>query len=124
MTDAGYSRSLGEFDRWFATEDDCRKYLARVRWLDGFRCPRCTADAAWLTGGGLLHCQGCGHQGSSTAGTIFHGTRTSLRLWFQAMWWVTAQKNGASALGLQRIFRAGQRLLEQEEWMGAADRGG
>ena len=39
-----------------------------------------------------------------TAGTIFQDTRTPLRLWFQAMWWVTTQKNGASALGLQRVL--------------------
>jgi transposase-like protein len=39
-----------------------------------------------------------------TAGTTFQDTRTSLRLWFQAMWWVTTQKNGASALGLQRVL--------------------
>jgi transposase-like protein len=25
-------------------------------------------------------------------------------LWFYAMWWVTTQKNGASALGLQRVL--------------------
>jgi hypothetical protein len=55
-----------------------------------------------------MHCRGCGRQVSVTAGTIFHGTRSSLRLWFQAMWWVTAQKNGASALGLQRILGLGQ----------------
>lgn len=54
-----------------------------------------------------MHCRGCGHQASITAGTIFHGTRSSLRVWFQAMWWVTAQKNGASALGLQRILGLG-----------------
>src|ERR1022692_4358492 len=35
---------------------------------------------------------------------ILQDTRTSLRLWFQAMWWVTTQKNGASALGLQRVL--------------------
>jgi transposase-like protein len=39
-----------------------------------------------------------------TAGTIFQDTRTPLRLWFQAMWWMTTQKNGASALGLQRVL--------------------
>jgi transposase-like protein len=39
-----------------------------------------------------------------TAGTIFQDTRTSLKVWFQAMWWVTTQKNGASALGLQRVL--------------------
>jgi transposase-like protein len=27
-----------------------------------------------------------------------------MRLWFQAMWWMTTQKNGASALGLQRVL--------------------
>jgi transposase-like protein len=52
----------------------------------------------------LLRCRECRHQTSVTAGTIFQDTRTSLRLWFQAMWWVTTQKNGASALGLQRIL--------------------
>ena len=39
-----------------------------------------------------------------TAGTIFQDTRTPLSVWFQAMWWVTTQKNGASALGLQRVL--------------------
>jgi hypothetical protein len=39
-----------------------------------------------------------------TAGTVFQDTRTSLKLWFYAMWWVTTQKNGASALGLQRVL--------------------
>jgi transposase-like protein len=54
-----------------------------------------------------MHCKACGHQVSVTAGTIFHATRSPLRLWFQAMWWVTTQKNGASALGLQRVLGLG-----------------
>jgi transposase-like protein len=107
MADAEYPRTLGEFDRWFATEDRCREYLVKVRWPEGFRCPRCPSGSAWSTRRGLLHCRECGHQVSITAGTMFHGTRSSLRLWFQAMWWVTAQKNGASALGLQRILGLG-----------------
>ena len=37
-----------------------------------------------------------------TAGTIFEGTRKPLRLWFLAMWLITGEKNGISALGLQR----------------------
>src|ERR1700722_9997317 len=52
----------------------------------------------------LLRCRDCRHQTSVTAGTIFQDTRTSLRLWFQAMWWVVSQKNGVSALGLQRVL--------------------
>jgi len=54
-----------------------------------------------------MHCKQCAHQASVTAGTLFHRTRTPLRLWFHAIWWLTSQKNGASALGLQRILGLG-----------------
>lgn len=56
---------------------------------------------------GLLRCRACGKQVSLTAGTIFEGTRKPLRLWFLAMWFVTSQKNGVSALGLQRVLGLG-----------------
>jgi len=52
-------------------------------------------------------CTGCQYQGSLTAGTIFQDTRKPLTVWFRAIWWVTTQKNGASALGLQRILGLG-----------------
>jgi len=51
----------------------------------------------WLTAENLIHCGICGHQASLTAGTIFHGTRKPLLLWFHIMWWVVAQKTGVSA---------------------------
>lgn len=99
-----YPRNLSEFDARFATEEACRKYLYQLRWPDGFRCPRCECRKSWLVREVLLQCADCGYQISVTAGTIFQDTRTSLRLWFQAMWWITTQKNGASALGLQRVM--------------------
>lgn len=42
-----------------------------------------------------------------TAGTIFEGTRKPLRMWFRAVWHVTSQKSGGSALGLQRVLGLG-----------------
>ena len=39
-----------------------------------------------------------------TAGTIFEKTRTPLRTWLAAVWYVTNQKGGVSALGLQRVL--------------------
>lgn len=99
-----YPRNLTEFEALFATEEACRQYLYRLRWPDGFRCPRCGGGKCWPVRVVLLQCVGCGHQTSVTAGTIFQDTRTSLKLWFYAMWWVTTQKNGASALGLQRVL--------------------
>jgi len=98
-----YPRDLMELEANFATEDACRAYLAQLRWPSGFRCPRCRSDKAW-TVRGRWECGGCGRQTSVTAGTIFQDTRTPLPVWFRAMWWVTTQKNGASALGLQRVL--------------------
>ena len=99
-----YPRDLSEFEDRFATEEACRQYLIDLRWPDGFRCPRCGREKYWPLRGVLLQCAACGHQASVTAGTIFQDTRSPLRSWFRAMWWVAAQKNGASALGLQRVL--------------------
>jgi len=54
-----------------------------------------------------MYCAFCQRQTSFTAGTIFEGTRKPLRLWFQAMWYVTSQKFGGSALGLKRVLGLG-----------------
>jgi transposase-like protein len=99
-----YPRNLTELETNFGSEEACRAYLFRLRWPEGFRCPRCGGCRSWPVRGILLECADCGCQTSVTAGTIFQGTRTPLPVWFRAMWWVTTQKNGASALGLQRVL--------------------
>ena len=96
-----------EFERRFASEEACRAYLVRLRWPKGVQCPRCQHKRVWETKRGLYHCAGCGCQSSVLAGTIFQGTRHSLRLWFRAMWYMTNQKSGVSALGLQRVLGVG-----------------
>jgi len=102
-----YPRNLSEFEAWFATEQACREYLFRLRWPEGFRCPRCDGDQYWPVRSILLECRKCGHQTSVTAGTIFQDTRKPLVDWFRAMYWVTTQKNGASAVGLQKVLGLG-----------------
>ena len=99
-----YPRDLAEFERRFATEEACRAYLEQLRWPEGFRCPRCGAPKAWPVRRRWWQCAACAHQTSVTAGTIFQDTRTPLVTWFRAMWWVTNQKTGVSALGLQRTL--------------------
>lgn len=54
-----------------------------------------------------LMCRDCRHQSTVTAGTIFDKTRTPLRIWLAAAWYVTNQKQGVSALGLQRVLGLG-----------------
>lgn len=102
-----YPRTLMEFERRFATEEACRAYLAQLRWPDGIRCPRCRQRKTWETTRSRYECAQCGFQASVLAGTIFQDTKADLRLWFRAMWYVTNQKSGVSALGLQRAWGLG-----------------
>ena len=102
-----YPTSLIEFENRFSTEKSCRDYLFALRWPNGFHCPKCGYDKSWAIGNTLFQCTQCNSQVSVIAGTIFHGTHKSLTLWFRTIWWVTSQKNGASALGLQRILGLG-----------------
>jgi transposase-like protein len=105
-----YPRTILELEDRFATEDVCRDYLARLRWPKGFVCPRCEHQGGWLATRGRVICQGCRHQASVTAGTIFQDTHKPLRLWFRAIWQVTSQKNGASALNVQQVLGLGSYL--------------
>jgi len=102
-----YPKTLEELEQNFSTEDACRQYLFTLRWPDGFKCPACGNKKSWSLGSGLFKCTSCGHKTSVIAGTIFEGTRKPLASWFRAIWWVTSQKNGASALGLKRILGLG-----------------
>ncbi len=102
-----YPRTVQEVEQRFSTDQACREYLFQLRWPNGFCCPRCAGEKAWLTERGMFMSGGCGYQPSVTAGTICEGTRYSLTTWFRAMWYVTSQKNGASALGIQRVLGLG-----------------
>lgn len=97
-----YPRSLRDLEARFATEADCRAYLWRLRWPDGFRCPACGSDRGWpVRDGRLTECAACGHQASLTAGTIFQDTKTPLRIWFRAAWLMTSSRYGVNAVTLQ-----------------------
>ena len=102
-----YPRTPREFEDRFRTEADCRAYLVALRWPQGFVCPACKGHAAWRTTRDRVECAACHAQRSLTAGTIFHKTHKPLRLWFRAMWWLTSQKYGANAMGLQRVLGLG-----------------
>lgn len=102
-----YPRTILEFEARFTTEEACRQYLVQLRWGDGFCCPRCGNQKAWTTKDDLFRCCECNYKASITAGTIFQDTRKPLRQWFHAIWYVVGQKNGVSALGIQRVLGLG-----------------
>ena len=95
------SADLSGVPVWFPDEVACREYLAGLRWPYGFSCPSCGSGGCWRTRTGWWMCAECGLKTSATAGTIFHRSHTSLSSWFAAIWFVTSQRNGVSARGLQ-----------------------
>ena len=108
-----YPGSYADVRSWFPTDAACLDYLDWLRWPDGFSCPLCRSTAAWRLPDGRWSCGGCGRRVSVTAGTIFHGTRTPLTIWFAAAWMLVSQKHGIPALGLKRALGIGS---EQTAW--------
>jgi transposase-like protein len=103
-----YPTTWVQFLDWFHSEQACREYLKKLRWSDGLVCPKCgLVSQAQRISRGRLICPSCRHQATVTAGTIFDKTRTELRVWFAAIWYITNQKHGVSALGLQRVLGLG-----------------
>lgn len=102
-----FPRTLQEFDEWFSTEEKCLQFIKQLRWPNGFICPECNHGDGWQLGNGLFRCGHCRNDISILHGTTFHKTRKPLRVWFQAMWYVTSQKFGGSALGLKRVLGLG-----------------
>jgi hypothetical protein len=98
-----FPRTLLEFQTQFPDDATCLAYLRRARWPDGFVCPCCGGQGShFLASRGLEQCRECRYQSSVTAGTVFHGTRVPLRVWFLGVFFVARHKQGISALQFQR----------------------
>lgn len=102
-----FPTTLMALEERFATEAACHDYLTALRWPEGFVCPACGSGNAGRMQRGLWHCRGCHRQTSVLAGTVFQDSHLPLTVWFRAMWHITSQKGGVSALGLQRVMGLG-----------------
>lgn len=97
--------NLIEYQQKFVTEEACQQRLFRIRWPEGYRCPRCSHDqASFHSTRRLYQCKACKYQASLTAGTIFHKTRAPLKKWFWMIFLTGRQKSGVSMLSLQRML--------------------
>jgi len=103
-----YPRSWDEFLAFFPDEAARLAYLERLSWPDGFVCSRCgRTGTPWRGSRRRLVCRSCGRGTTVTAGTLFQGTRTPLRVWFAAAWHVSTADEGISARRLQRELGLG-----------------
>ncbi len=100
--------SLLEFKKRFGNERACQNALEKMRWPEGFKCPKCAyTKASRIKTRRLLQCSKCHFQVSLTSGTIFHKTRTPLQKWFWAIYLVSQDKGGVSAMRLSKQLELG-----------------
>ncbi len=83
------------------------QFLEQVRWSKGFECQKCQNKQFWPLAPGLRRCQACRFKNYVRVGSIFKSSKLSLKTWFYAIWWVTSQKTGVSALSLQKNIGLG-----------------
>ena len=97
---------ITKFQEKFATEDACREYLFQLKWPQGFICPKCGHREYYLIQRGHLYqCKQCQKQSSTTAGTMLHRSHLSLVKWFWAIYLISRDKRGCSALSLKNMIQ-------------------
>ncbi|MZQ84251.1 hypothetical protein GQF01_19225 [Paenibacillus sp. 5J-6] len=102
----------------FRTEDECEEYLLKMRWANGFCCPRCDHNEAFqIRTRKLFECKECRMQVSLTAGTIMHKSKLPLLLWFQAIQFLIKEEVECTASALSHAleinYRSAQLLLKK-----------
>jgi len=102
-----YPKDFQEFLAQFPDDNACWHYLIDTRWAEGYVCTHCQSKKYWLTAKHKIHCSDCGKEFSITSGTIFQESKKPLLLWFHIMWWIVAQKTGASAYNLKDFMGFG-----------------
>lgn len=113
-----YPRLYREFVEWFPDDEACLTYLEKLRWPNGFTCPKCQISTKpWRQTRGRLVCSSCHHQASVISGTILEKTRIPLTTWLETAWHMTTAKNGLSAKTVQRTlgtsYRTAWKMLHQ-----------
>jgi ribosomal protein L37AE/L43A len=95
--------SLEAFLTEYGTEEQCIRALFNMRFPKGYECAECgKKEYRVQRNGRMWECLHCYYRTFATAGTIFHGAKMSLRKWFLAMYLLSKDKQGISAMQLMR----------------------
>jgi transposase-like protein len=103
--EAGIPRTLIDAVRFFKDPDNCREFLAMVRWPEGIKCPTCGSEkVGYLANQGRWQCSSKHpkRQFSVKVGTIFEDSPIGLDKWLPAVWLLVNCKNGISSYEVAR----------------------
>lgn len=124
--------SIHQFFKQFPSDNACLQHLFTLRFTLNPTCPKCkTTNAKWykLTKEKAYSCGNCGHHIHPMVGTLFENSRTSLQLWFYAIYLFSTTRSGVSAKELQRqlgvTYKCAWRMGHQiRQHMGKVDKQG
>lgn len=92
-----------KFYERFPDESSCIDYFKEKRIQEGVICKRCRcSDHYWLHSKNMFQCMGCGFRTSLKSGTVMENSNLSLRKWLMAITFISATKQGFTALELKR----------------------
>lgn len=102
-----YPKNQLEFERRFSSEESCENCLWQLKFPSGYVCSFCNGTDYWSQTRARRTCASCHRETSVLSGTVFSKSHLSLTVWFRCCWWFINQKQGVSALGLQRALGIG-----------------
>ena len=114
--------SVRKFFERFPDDDACLKHIMAVRYGLRHECWKCRQEATFhkLAKRKAYTCSRCGDHVYPCAGTIFEDSRTSLQIWFYAIYLLVTTRHGVSGKELQRqlgvtykcAWRMGQQIRQ------------
>jgi transposase-like protein len=98
--------SIIRFQELFKTEENCHDYLFHLKWPNGFTCSKCGNTKYYFVKRlKLYQCTYCHKQHSVTSETLLHKSHLPLVKWFWAIYLVSRDKRGCSALSLKNMLQ-------------------
>lgn len=91
-------------EKQYTTEKECREYIASIKWANGFVCPACHYNKAWVTNEIKYKCKNCGCKISVTSGTIFQNSHIPLPVWFRGIAYISSQTASITVRDFQQVL--------------------
>lgn len=106
-----------KFHKYFQTDEDCLKYIADIKWEQGYKCKRCE-NKKFIKGLKLHYrrCLKCKYDESPTSGTMFDKVKFSLLIAFHIVFKIVTKKKGMSTLELSKEFELRQKTCWGFKW--------
>lgn len=96
-----------KFERIFSDEQECIDYLYKLRWKNGWQCPRCSHNEHWKVGDMKYKCKECGYQSTIISGTLLQRSHLPISKWLRSAWYVANETGCANALEMQNLIDLG-----------------